>query len=110
MLPTSPLTDGASPGAMLFELDELEELEAVEVPLVVLWSLWTSADKLASDENAAVTELPFLQSDVCVPDPETKFTVAHYNGFLSACVRKRRKTEGLCDMYRVPGTKARPAH
>lgn len=62
---------------MLFELDELEELEAVEVPLVVLWSLWTSADKLASVENAAVTELPLLQSDVRVPDPETKFTVAH---------------------------------
>lgn len=77
MLPASPPTDGASPGAMLFELDELEELEAVEVPLVVLWSVWTSADRLASDENAAVTELPFLQSDDWVPDPETKFTVAH---------------------------------
>lgn len=77
MLPASPLTDGASPAAMLFELDELEEPEEVEVPLVVLWSVWTSADRLASVENWAVTELPLLQSDVWVPDPDTKFTVAH---------------------------------
>lgn len=77
MLPASPLTDGASPGAMLLELAELEEPEEVEVPLVVLWSVWTSADRLASDEKAAVTALPFLQSDDWVPDPETKFTVAH---------------------------------
>jgi len=66
-LPTSPVTDGASPGAMLCELEELEELdepEDVEVPLVVLWSVSTRADRLASVENSAVTELPFLQSDV----------------------------------------------
>lgn len=56
---------------MLCELDELEELEAVEVPLVVLWSDVTSADRLASVENSAVTELPLLQSDVWVPEPET---------------------------------------
>ena len=77
MLPTSPLIDGASPGAMLCELAELEEAEEVEVPLVVLWSDWTSADRLGSVEKAALTELPLLQSDVWVPDPETKFTVAH---------------------------------
>lgn len=66
-LPTSPVADGASPGAMLCELDELDELEDpedVEVPLVVLWSVSTRADRLASVEKAAVTELPFLQSDV----------------------------------------------
>lgn len=66
-LPKSPLTDGASPEAMLDELEELEELEEpedVEVPLVVLWSVLTRADRLASVENSAVTELPFLQSDV----------------------------------------------
>lgn len=62
---------------MLCELDELEEPEEVEVPLVVLWSESTSADRLASVENSAVTELPLLQSDVWVPDPETKFTAAH---------------------------------
>jgi hypothetical protein len=56
---------------MLAELEELEEPEDVEVPLVVLWSVLTRADRLASVENFAVTELPFLQSDVCVPEPET---------------------------------------
>lgn len=73
---------------MLFELEELEELEAVEVPLVVLWSDWTRADRLASVEKAAVTELPFLQSDVRVPDPETKLTVAHFiwRCHVSCCV------------------------
>ena len=76
-LPARPVTEGASPAASLAELDELEELEAVEVPLVVLWSVSTRADRLASDENEAVTALPLLQSDVWVPDPETKFTVAH---------------------------------
>lgn len=85
-LPASPLMEGASPGAILFELEELEEPEEVEVPLVVLWSDWTRADRLASVEKAAVTALPLLQSDVRVPDPDTKLTVAHYRGVLSAGV------------------------
>ena len=53
------------------EADEEDEPEDVEVPLVVLWSVLTRADRLASVENSAVTELPFLQSDVWVPEPET---------------------------------------
>lgn len=98
---------------MLFELAELEEPEEVEVPLVVLWSVWTSADKLASVEKAALTELPLLQSDVWVPDPETKFTVAHYGGsFVSFSVpeRRRKKRNLWCLACRVPGTAARLVH
>lgn len=33
--------------------------------------------KLVSELKAAVTPVAFLQSEVCVPEPETKLTVAH---------------------------------
>lgn len=64
----------------LLEAEELEELEEVEVPLVVLLSEVTRALRLASDAKAADTELPLLQADVCVPEPETNLTVAHWRG------------------------------
>lgn len=93
-LPTTPPTDGTSPGAMLVELElalaelpvpeeeepepELEPDDAVEVPFVRELSEATRGVKLASVLNAADTPVAFLQSEVCVPEPETKLTVAHW--------------------------------
>lgn len=62
------------------ELEELEEdeEEEVEVPLVVLLSVEMRALRLGSDAKAADTELPLVHVDVCVPEPETNLTVAHW--------------------------------
>lgn len=70
---------------MLLDLLELDELEAVEVPVVVLLSESTMALRLTSDAKVADTELPLVQVDVNVPDPDTNLTVAHYR-------RKRRQS------------------
>lgn len=64
----------------LLEVEELDELEEVEVPLVELLSEVTRALRPVSDAKAAETELPLLQADVCVPEPETNLTVAHWEG------------------------------
>lgn len=79
-----PLADGTSPEAVLAELElELVELveeeldDAVVVPLVCELSELMRGVKLESELKAAVTPVAFLQSEVCVPEPETKLTVAH---------------------------------
>lgn len=79
-LPNTPLTEGTSPEAMLAEPELALEDEfdaAVDVPFVRELSELTSGVKLESEPNVAVTPLAFLHSEVCVPEPETKLTVAH---------------------------------
>lgn len=85
-LPTTPSTEGTSPAATLAELEldelpdedvELESDDAVVVPFVRELLELTRAVKLVSLLKAAVTPVAFLQSEVCVPEPVTKLTVAH---------------------------------
>lgn len=83
-LPIPPLVNGTNPEAILAALElVLEEVleeeldEAVVVPFVRELLELTRAVKLESELKAAVTPVAFLQSEVCVPEPETKLTVAH---------------------------------
>lgn len=86
-LPTTPpLAQGpTSPGAMLASLEVLLGLAPVDelddpanVPLVRELSELTRGVKLDSEPKAAVTPVPFLQLDGCVPDPAVNLTAAHW--------------------------------